>query len=350
MKIFVDLHHADLYYSLHVLLEKRLGFELYRPIGMDWFHENHWKIADVYNRDIATARQFLDINSNIPIVTSDDDVEKYNTKNYFKDDVYHMYDSDVHFYYQKAITLETFKNMKFDIIMSTYEPHDFTFEKLRNEYQPSAKLVAQLGNTFQQTHYKNVIHSVPYNASSDQNSVLIHQEIDTNLYKSVYPSVDTKNIYSVVSLAPYLDIFNQYKNILTECNFKYYGINCPDGILNGCRGVSEKMREANLGWCLKPLGGLGHSNMGWCYSGRPIITNMSQHRFFGGVALQLFEPNVTCIDIESDDVELNINKIRDWLLPENTIKYGEQLRNRFLELVNYDVEEQRFRQFLSKLL
>jgi hypothetical protein len=77
---------------------------------------------------------------------------------------------------------------------------------------------------------------------------------------------------------------------------------------------------------------------------------MSQHRYFGGVALQLFEPNVTCIDIESDDVELNINKIRDWLLPENTIKYGENLRNRFLELVNYDDEEIRFRKFLSNVL
>jgi hypothetical protein len=34
MKILVDfVGHADLYYSMHLLFEKRLGHELYRPTG-----------------------------------------------------------------------------------------------------------------------------------------------------------------------------------------------------------------------------------------------------------------------------------------------------------------------------
>jgi hypothetical protein len=345
MKVFVDLHHSDLYYSLHLLLEKRLGFELYRPVGMDWFNEGYWQIAKPYSNDLSIVKQFLNIDIDHP--------ERYHPScgNYIvscKNNIYYVYEP-IHDYYQKAITLETFKNTKFDLIISTVQEHDHTFQILKDKYQPTAKHIAQLGNVGQKTEVKDVFHSVTYKPYPYQNSALIHQEIDTNLYKFTPINPDTKNIYSVVNLSAYIDVYNTYKDQLTECNFKYYGINSPDGILDGTLGVSQKMTDANMGWCLKHLGGLGHSNMGWCYSGRPIITNMSQHRFFGGVALQLFEPNVTCIDIESANIESNVKKIRDWLITENSIKYGENLRNRFLELVNYDEEEIRFRKFLSNV-
>ena len=346
MKILIDLHHADLYYSLYCLLEKRLGFELYRPIGIDWFNEGYWKIAEPYNNSIDTINQFLESDLISP--------ERYHAScGYYnhscKDDIYHIY-NPIHDYYQKAIKIETFKNLKFDLIISTIEAHDYAFEKLRDKYQPSAKLIAQLGNTLQKTHCKNVIHSVPYTPQSEQNCILMHQEINTNLYTYITPDVNTKNIYSVVSLAPYLEIYNEYKNILDICNFKYYGINCPDGILDGALGVSEKIKEANLGWCLKHLGGLGHSNMGWMCSGRPIITNMSQHRFWGGNALKLFEPDYNCIDIESDTTHEISKKIKKWLEPEINIKMGENAKKRFHEIINYDEEEMKFRKFMSNIL
>lgn len=346
MKIFVDYHHSDLYYSLHLLFEKRLGFELYKPIGMDWYTDGYWKIAEPYNNNIDVIKQFLTNDIDYP--------ERYhpiwgNYKINCKDGVYYIYEPH-HDYHQKAITLETFKNTKFDIILSTYQLHDYVFEKLKNDYQPDAKLVAHLGNTFQETHYKNVIHSVPYNRSIHQNSVYIHQELDTNLYKFVPPNKFTKNIFSVVNCAPYIETYEKFKHLLDDCNFKYYGAACPDGCLSGAKGVSEKICEANLGWCLKPLGGLGHSNMGWMYSGRAVITNMSQHKIWGGNALKFFEPDYNCIDIDSgSDVEI-CEKIKKWLDPEINIKMGENAKRRFHEIINYNAEEQMFRLFLSKLL
>lgn len=342
MKIFTDLHHSDLYYSLHLLFEKRLGFELYRPIGKEWHDEGYWKYSD----DQGIVKQFLTDDINHP--------ERYhpsigNYKIECTNNIYNVYDP-IHNYYQKAITLGTFKNLKFDLIVSTIKDHDYSFENLKKVYQPSAKNIAQMGNVGQTTHLKNVFHSVTYKPESYQNSILIHQEIDKNLYKFAPIDPNTKNVYSVVNLSQYIEIYNLYKNSLVDCNFKYYGINSPDGHLNGAAGVSEKIVEANMGWCLKSLGGLGHSNMGWCYSGRPVVTNMSQHRFFGGIALQLFEPNVTCIDVESDNLESNVKKIREWLVPENCTMYGEKLRNRFLELVNYDDVEIKFRKFLENVI
>ena len=98
-----------LYYSLYCLLEKRLGFELYRPIGIDWFNEGYWKIAEPYNNSIDTINQFLESDLISP--------ERYHaTCGYYnhscKDDIYHIY-NPIHDYYQKAIKIETFKNLKF---------------------------------------------------------------------------------------------------------------------------------------------------------------------------------------------------------------------------------------------
>jgi hypothetical protein len=326
---------------MYLLFEKRLGFKLYRPIGLEWFTEKYWMLADPYENKIAVAKQYLEINHI-------DWKEKGPKSNYIENQVYYIYET-AHGYHQRAITLNTFKELKFDLIVSTYEFHDFSFEKLKNEYQPSAKNLAQMGNVNQRSHLQNIIHSVPYTPHPQQHSLLMHQEIDTHLYSFIPPLTDTKNIYSVVSLAQYLETYNLYKSRLNDCNFKYYGITCPDGVLSGCGEVAKKMIEANIGWSLKSMGGLGHSNMGWCFSGRPLVTNMSQHRYFGGNALKIFESDVTCIDIESNTINENCKKIKTWLEPENTIKHGTNLRNRFLEVVNYDEEFQKFKKFLEEM-
>lgn len=343
MNIFTDLHHGDLYYALYLLFEKRLGFKLYRPIGLDWFYEGYWKIAEPYNNAIDTVSQYLD-ETHIPWHTSED-----NFKNYTEDGVYYIYE-EYHKYFQRAISLEKFKSMKFDLIVPSFSMHDYTFEKLANEYMKSAKLISHMGNVAQTTHLKNVIHAVPYNNVESKNSIYMHQEIDTNIYKSTIPNNNTQNITSVVNLAPYLDIYNEYKDILYDCIMKYYGIGSPDGRLHGTLNVAKKMQESNLGWSCKPLGGLGHSNMGWFYSKRAVITNMSQHTIYGGNALDYFEPNVTCIDIESGTINENCKKIKKWLEPENNIKYCENAKRRFHDIINYDVEEENFKTFLSNIL
>ena len=342
MKVFLDLHHSDLYYSLYLLLEKRLGFELYRPIGMDWFYEGYWKIAEPYNNALDTVGQYLNVDRT-PFINGSVN------NNFLKDEIYFIYDP-AHKYHQRAIEFEKFKSIKFDIILSTFHAHDYVFETLKNLHQPNAKLIAHMGNTFQTTHLKNVIHSVPYKPKDNQNCIYIHQEIDTNIYNYTQPDKLTKNIYSVTNLMPYTETYYLYKSLLNEFNFKYYGIGCVDGVLNGTLGVYEKMRESNIGLSLKPLGGLGHSNMGWFYSGRGLITNMSQHKIYGEDALKYFEPDVTCIDIDGDTVEENCKKIRKWMMPENTIKLGENAKRRFHEIINYDYEELEFRKFLENII
>jgi hypothetical protein len=343
INIFADLHHGDLYFSLHCMLEKRMKFNLYRPIGFDWFDNGYWQIAKPYNHARDTVGQYLNIGD-----SKWDQFKNLNGNYQETDGVYHIWEP-VHGYHQKAITFEKFKSMKFDVIMPTVDLHDHCYEDLRNKFQPKAKIIAHLGNTGQVTHLPNVMHSVPYKARPGQNTVLVHQELDSDLYKFQLPNPNTRNIYSMVNCYPYPHIYNKYKSLMTDVNWKYHGGGSPDGALFGCRGVAEKMVEANIGWQLKPQGGLGHTAMGWIYSGRPVITNMSQNRSWGGAALRLFEPGVTCHDIEAHSEAENVRLIQRMLEPEENARWSERTRARFLEVINYEAEEAAFRKFYENL-
>ena len=55
MRILADFHHSDLWWSHHLIFEKALGHELFRPRGMDWFDHGYYRHA---TRDVAS--QFLE--------------------------------------------------------------------------------------------------------------------------------------------------------------------------------------------------------------------------------------------------------------------------------------------------
>ena len=343
MKVFVDLHHGDLYYSLHRLFVERLGFELYRPIGLEWFTEGFWKVAEPYNNAQDTINQFLDINERGYAAYSN-----LNGEHYFEEDIYHVYDPG-HDYHQKAITLEKFKSMQFDIIIPSISQHDGPYTQLQQAYQPQAKVVAHLGNGGQRTSIQNVITSTPFAPNANQRTVYVHQEIDPNIYKYTPPNPNTKNIFSMVNCLPHANIYNQYKQLIPEANFKAYGASTPDGALDGSKGVGAEMVNANIGWQLKPKGGLGHTAMGWFFSGRPVVVQHSENVRTGGDAALLFQPGINCIDIEANTVEENCNLIRKVLEPEENALWGERAYNRIKEIINYDEEEQNVRKFLEEL-
>jgi hypothetical protein len=107
MKIFTDLHHNDLYYALISLFEKRLGYEVYRPIGLDWFHNGYWKIAAPYNHAMDTVRQYLDIDQTDWVNAPWHEYKQANSNYFINDEVYHVHEP-IHDYHQKAITFDQF--------------------------------------------------------------------------------------------------------------------------------------------------------------------------------------------------------------------------------------------------
>lgn len=338
MNILTDLHHRDLYYSLHCLFEKRLGFNLFRPEGDAWHDRGYWTMGDCAVGE-HLKNQYLrnGVGENCAM-----------PQNYQQDGVSYVW-NPTHQYHAKCLEWELFNSMQFDVIIPSHPAHYESWKKLRNECQPKAAFVPHVGNVSTMLETDHIIRSVPFPGKC-LNQVLVHQELNQNIYKHTPPPTDAKKIHSVTNGYHFANLYQTYKEALPECEFRYFGgAGCPDGVLD-LHGVAGKMQEARLGWSTKAMGGLGHSNMGWMLSGRPIITNMTEHRAYGECALKLFEPGVTCIDLDSGSVASNTDLIRKWLEPEMIAKHGEMCVKRFHEVINYEEEANNVKQFLAKIL
>jgi len=210
-------------------------------------------------------------------------------------------------------------------------------------------MIHHVGNVSIVGHLDHVIRSTRFDGTS-VSEVLVHQELDSEIYKKTDINPETKNIINVTNGNPLPEVYAAFKDNLPDYTFQSFGSGSPDGILAGCGEVSEKMREANLGWTTKQSGGLGHSNMGWMYSGRPVITSMAQHRSLGECAVKLFEHGVTCIDVDSGSVEEVSKTVKKWMDPDVGQKHGDMAKKRFHEIVNYKEEAESVKTFLSNIL
>lgn len=343
MRILADFHHADLYYSLHLLFEKRLGWELYRPIGEDWFHEGFWKIAEPYGNDAGTIRQYLSTE-----VLPWDAFESLNGNYQLSNDVYKIYDP-VRRFHQKAITLQTFKEMDFDIVLSSYQPHDASFAELIRKYKPKAKHIAHMGNIWQTTDVQNVMCStLPYEVPQGKNVVFYHQEFPLDIFS--YEENPIKPLVtSFVNLLPMPELYNYFKDAAKGIEFKAYGMGCPDGTITGLEEIAKKMKESSFGYHVKPYGdGFGHIIHNWFAVGRPVFTFFDDYK--DKLAGGLLEDGVTAFDLGRRSHEETIRIIRNYLENPEGLEYlSQNAYNRFRRLVDYEAEFVQIKKFLENI-
>ncbi len=340
MNIFVDYHHDALYYSLYLLLEKRLGHKLFRPIGMDWFDEGFWDIGNPYPNPRDTAKQYLG--------TDDRTWDAYKNLNgdyKIEDGIYYIYNPP-HNFHHRGITLEKFKEMKFDIIISSFPfGHEQTYKRLQQSLMPSAKFIVQLGNIYQSTTAENVMCStVPY--PTDKNVIFYHQEFDLNIFKPV--KKDQIFISSFVNIMPRSDLFEAVEKLVPEYFFKSFGAQNRDGTLTDMQDIANYMNQSKFGWHIKPGGdGFGHIIHNWFAVGKPIITNISDYK--DKLAGALLEDGVTCIDVEGKSPEAIADLIKFFSLPEEYEKMCQAIKNRFKKVVDFDKEAKQVQHFLENL-
>lgn len=340
MNVLVDYHHGGLIYSLYKLFEEQLGWQMFRPIGYDWFTHGYFRIAEPYNNAQDTIKQYLEI-ANRPY-------EPYvflNGDPKLVGNVYYIQDPENNFTH-RAITFETFKDMHFDLIVATFPLHE-NWELLR-KYHPEAKFIMQLGNEGQDCSVKNIMCSVwGYHSKPGQNIFYYHQKIDTNHYWYAPPKF-TKNITSFVIGLPERELYFQYKDALPEFNFKAYGPGAIDGNLSKREMMGKVMRDSLFGWHVKPADGFGHLIHSWYACGRPVITRGNYYQ--GKTGGMLLTDQETCIDLDKHSFEENVELIRHWAKPENYIKMSQNAIDRFKNVVNYDDEENRFKEWIKQII
>lgn len=332
MNIFVDYHHSDLLYSLYLLLEKRLGHKLYRPIGLDWYENGYWKIAEPYNNNPGTISQYLKDSQNLKYPNGEP---------------------------HRLVTLDEFKEIQFDIVIASYLPHIKPFKDLIEKHKPQAKLIHQMGNDWSNSvdynDVKNLLVScAKFDVPTGVNAVFYHQEFDTDIFKNKRTENPVpKKICSFVNALKDFPSDINYIKLLQESmpdwDFKLYGASNPDGALTKHQQIAKEMQSSAFGLHLKEGGdGFGHIIHNWFACGIPPIVRKLQYE--GKLAGELMIDGETCLFVDNlSPVEVS-KKIKRYMEPYLYEKLRRGAYNAFRSIVNYDSEETRVKEFLYKLI
>jgi hypothetical protein len=312
---------------------------MYRPIGLDWFKEGFWKVWD----QEATAQQYL----SLELTTEWETLREIwlNTGNRMTPGgIYHIPDPH-HGATYKGMLLQSAKDFKFDLVVSTMPQHFEPFERFRQRYCPRAKHVFQMGNMWGVPGgCKNVLNSTS-SETPGVHAVNYHQEFSLEEF---HPGPCSQP-ESVANLMHYqhhhcLEDFNAVKSRLTAWRWMNYGAGNEHGAT-----VSGKHADAirDVGFvfhCKRGGEGYGY-NIHYAFAcGRPMIVKRGLYE--GMVSAPLFTDD-TCVDIDALGHDGAAGKMVH--IVNNWPQYSENVRRRFDAVVNFDEEFIRIKSFLENL-
>lgn len=283
----------------------------------------------------------------------DDGSPGLNESRYYNDGVHYIWDG-VHGYHQKAITLEKFLSMDFDVIIASIPDHVQAYRKLINTYKLKAKLIYHIGNIDWHTkipydQINNLMLSVkafPFDKS--KNVVFYRQEFDENIF---YPAQEKPfpMITSFVNCLPNHEYFYSFKGLVEpEYEVNAYGISCPEGVVSGVSEIAAIMRKSKFGFHNKPYGdGYGHVIHNWFASGRPVLVNYEDYK--DKLAGELMEEDRTCIFIDGRKPRELANIVREL----SDLQYADMVtavQKKYKEVVNFEQDAVNVREFMEKLV
>lgn len=340
MKILADRHHSSLTNSLRLLFKERLGHELYFQFGMSWYPE-FWDLQPFE----ATAKQFLEPNSH----PYPDTPSVSNTIG--EDNGIFLIESFDGNPPTKGITLERFKQEKFDIIIASVPQHIPLFKKLIALYQPQAKLIFQIGNAWNipRNSVNNVMASARIDPPPQINYIQYHQEFSTETFHYESAKVG-KKVYSFINCLGAVDLYKkdwelflELEKLMPDWEFKSFGGICRDGAIGKIQDVADKMREATYIYQVKTEGdGYGHNIFGAAAIGRGIITR--EIDYHGKLADPLIDISTAILVGSPEYIKQKLEETAD------PSYYGDNIHKKFKENVDFDKEAIAIANFLDRLI
>ena len=359
MKVFADLHHFDLYYSLQLLFEKRLGWELYRPIGYDWEREGYWKLSDVPLVKMGYLGDSIE-----DVLACYDSFDGYpewaryglellrvGQSRFVSSGHCEVYDKSKGIY-QKAITLEAFKNEHFDIIISSVPFHFPLFEELRKKYQPQAKHIFQAGNVWDlPSGCQNLMCSTLPNIPVPR-VVCYHQEFDLDVFSFQRSSFqDLHHVKSYIHFPESEALQRQVFSFLPNYQFSFIGktLGATANMIMDTKELAQSIKGAAFNWHIKPGGeGYGHILYNSAAIGTPIITSFKDYQNKCGS--ELLQDGETAIDIDGKSPSTIAKQIMQLTMhPGLYHEMRSNLYRRFKQCVDFNQEFISLKTFLEDL-
>lgn len=352
--VFTDFHHASLLNSLILLFEKRLGGQVFRPIGRDWYDKGYWFVYD----HPSTIEQYLGIGGATPDGTARLN-EPYMKSHFQREGIYYCRDIDSGFY-NKAITTDAFLSVPFDIVIASIPEHVEPYQRLCELHPNRPKLIYQIGNEW------NIPNNAARNVMASANIIMppiqvnfvgYHQEFDLDIFKFEPYNYDHEfnEINSFVNCFGVQDNFTddwntflRVENEMPDYRFNSYGGQCRDGAAHGSRQLAEKMKQSMFIWHTKAGGdGYGHVLFNSAAMGRPLI--VKKEYYAGKLGEKLLIDGVTCITIDGLSVEHIVEKIRFYSQEALHRAMVNNVYQNFKQNVDFNADAERIKIFLDNL-
>lgn len=346
MKVLMDYHHHDLWESMELLCA-RLGWDLFRPIGMDWFELGYWNHERSWHGD-AIARQYLQP---------------------WGSDEYGMRWDPSHERWMHTLTMEEARDLRPDIVISSLAHNHEGFARFASEV--GATFGLQLGNVrfgaidmaedrWDLASFGLVSSILP--APIAVPHVVYHQEFSLSDFRHE-PGVthDPLRIASFVQCFPENErtyaMFAEAADLSPAFDWGVYGAygskpldRFAKGNIDRCTDIGAAMRDQDIAWHGKQWSdGFGHVIHNWFAVGRPVIGYESYYR--DQLAGPLWQEGVTSFDI-TDRTAHEVGNLLSELQrePDRIVSMGDAAAKRFREVVNYDEEEQAIRAMFAAVL
>ncbi len=357
MKVLVDYHHHDLWESLELLCA-RLGWDLYRPIGMDWFNEGYWNFERAWHGD-AVAKQYLEFWGSDYVLKPGGKIDQ---------SAYYRFDES-HERTQKMLTLTGARDLKPDIVIASVAHNHEGLARFASEV--GATFGLQLGNVrFSEIDMREdrwdlakfglVTTNLP--APIDVPHVIYHQEFSLEDFRHEpgNPGEPLKVASFVNCFAENTKGYAQFREVAESMPsidwgvYGSYGSVDEDqyacGNLHKCADVGAAMRASDIAWHTKQWSdGFGHVIHNWFAVGRPVLGYEWYYR--NQLAGPLWQEGVTSFDL-TDKTSHEVGNLLSELQrePERIIAMGNNAAARFREIVNFDEEEQAIRRMFEQVL
>ncbi len=330
--VLIDRHQADLFYSLQLLFEDRLGHTVYTPIGFDWFDAGVWQFGHQhFGRSLA--EQFLRIDARWS-----DDLTSRDT---------HHPDRLI-----RGVTWDQARQMDWAYVVATVPDNQTGFHAFSMDH--GAKYVLQVGNTNQYVDWGlDPLALVSSEVPIAGRGIRYHQEFDSQgtfgyrapIAKSRVRVATFVNCYS--SMSGTYPQWLQAKELAPDFIWREHGIDGVDGNLEPVSAIADQMAVADFGWHSKEQGdGFGHVIHNWAAIGRPLVGQA--HRYRGRLAEPLWVDGETCIDLDQHPVPEAIGMMREIVAdPARHRAMCKAIRAKFDSLVDYAAEAEQIRAFLA---
>lgn len=344
MRLLIDFHHADLYES-HLLIAERFGWEVFRPIGMEWFDEGYWNFEREWHGD-AVAKQYLSPwDGDIPVGGEWLREDKTHPGRVFR-----------------MVTLEQFRAMEWDAVISSLPSNDVGMWTLAKEV--GAAFGVHIGNEGQQSRWDLaafgwVSSILPYRPPCP--IVTYHQPFSLEDFRHEWPPAVRNSVASFVQCFPenkvpyaeFLDLARQAPDLRFQV-FGAYGSHPTDEFAGGniptTPYVAAAMRNTRTIWHSKSWSdGYGHVIHNAFAVGRPVVGRASYYR--GKMAEPLWVEGETSFDIDrrsQAEVLSLLRRLRDDDEYHRQISLNAAMR--FREVVDFDGEAEEIRRLMEAVI